>query len=140
MHRIFLILLIALLPMRGWIGDATAAQMASQAVVKGTFVLAEEAGSATKTEANHAHMAGTSDHFHAEITIDCASHMANGSSPASDKEHCNTCGVCQVCNSVTLAMPSPVAATATIALWVPPYRSTRFTSADRALSLKPPTS
>lgn len=140
MHRVFLILLIALLPLRGWIGDTTAAQMASLAVAKVTFVLAEETGNATKIVAIHDHMAGTSDHFHAEIAMDCASHAASDGSPTSSKENCNTCGLCQVCNSVALAMPTPIAATATIALLVPPYSGTRFASADRALSLKPPTS
>ena len=143
--RIFLLaLMIVLLPLRGWMGDAMATGMAASNLPLEV---------ATKTVATHAHETGVESsekHAHHETDEqnstqaqqDCAGHMsiqADQSTHTNDG-HCGSCQVCQVCHSVSLS-PAAVMPAATFNAFALPHTATaQFTSAQLALRQKPPIS
>ena len=134
MRRFFFVLLIALLLLRGWMGEAMATGMAASWL--------QPAQSATKTIATHAHDHLAQAHFEHETASaralhgDCADHPADKASGA----HCGTHAACQACQTVA---PTPAIAylapvfTATL---LPRAAAARFASADAALGQKPPIS
>ena len=141
MRRIFLIFMIALLPLRSWAGDIMAMDMTVQHLA------------AINIEANSAHDKRAGSSFDAPSTAnpgtDCPGHTAMGTSPQSSAAdpadtpadgHCSTCGVCQICHTVALANTSVGLASTFTAPTLLPLGSTRFTSALAAPSLKPPIS
>lgn len=139
MRHLLLALMIVLLPLRGWMGDAMATEMASGAAV--------HLQTATKKVADHVHQAGAAPHFdhvssQAEAPSaesDCSGHdAANGTSVADT--HCATCTVCQACHTVAL---SPAAAHGVAVLSPPALQhspAAQFASAVAALGQKPPIS
>jgi len=135
MRHLFLALMIVLLPLRGWTGDAMVTQMASAVI-------------ATQTAASHAHQMLDRTSFGdqnqtlvaAPATPDCheqvASHQETDQTASND--HCGTCLACQACHTVAV-LSSPHDAGAS--LTSPSLRTSRavaFTSAAPALSQKPP--
>lgn len=145
MRRIFLIVMIALLPLRGWVGDVMAMEMAAQSV------------NTTNSVATHAHGARAEGQFDSEKVAsthaECPGHAATASGQASTASdalpegdsdsasgHCNTCGVCQICHTVALANALTGSAPGFIPHPLPAIGSTRFASAVTALSQKPPIS
>ncbi len=139
--RVFLIaLMIALLPLRGWVGDAMAAELLATALAQ-TQV-------APEMIANHAHESRAEAGFHSEISMktpslshaDCAGHDTAAQATSDRVPHGKTCTLCQTCNSVALAAPAPMPAAMSLPQALPPAVPPRFASADRALSLKPPIS
>jgi hypothetical protein len=133
MHHIILVIMIALLPLRGWAGDAMATQMASAAV-------------AIEKGASRAHeMAATADFDHQKkVTPDCHEHLADPlaghdtSETAASNDHCGTCQACQACHTVALS-PSPLQVTASFTSpQLRPTNAAAFTSAAAALGQKPP--
>jgi len=140
MHRLFLIFLIALLPLRGWVSDAMATTMGTQQVQK-------QPPAATKTIADHTHEVGSKAHLDTEIVMkqalrkaaDCASH-ASGAAPHAADTHCESCSVCQACHTVAL---SPAAADTSVVFnlnTLPRAFIAQFASAETALGQKPPIS
>lgn len=135
MRRFFLILMIVLLPLRGWVGEAMAVEMLAQQpnAIQNIAATAEDISvsdhSYTKIQTDHAPCPG-----HAE-SAEHAEHAADPSTP-----HCGTCPLCQMCNTVAApaswAMPS--------ALWQghtqPATGHARYASAPAAFALKPPIS
>jgi hypothetical protein len=118
MRVLFLALMIALLPLRGWVGDAMAMDMAAAAL--------EPAGMASDCPGHADRQAGTergTDHAESHAGTDCS--------------HCTAC---QICHSVALTpMALPLAAAALPA--VAPTSSTRQpASAERTPGFKPPIS
>jgi hypothetical protein len=85
MHRWLLLLMIALLPLRSWVGDAMAGDMMVQ------------------------HLAATAQT--AQAAHDCPGHAAASDAqtpPAHETAlpaDCANCASCQVCSSVALALP-----------------------------------
>lgn len=121
MRYLVFAILIALLPLRSWAGDAMAIQMAAQTIPS----------TAMSSAADHA---------------DCIEHaaMADGGAtqdkvPAADG-HCNTCAACQACSAVALVFPETAVALAALHHSVPQWTAARFTSAECALGQKPPIS
>ena len=144
MRHWLLIFMIVLLPMRAWAGVGMAMQTMEHQQI------------APETVANYSINTGTSGAFHAQNSAkaplqtqpDCHGHTA------ADVDHTNAtvksagnlvdcasiCGVCQVCHSVALASEWPVYInSAPSSISVGPALQI-FTSAERALSLKPPIS
>ena len=139
MRHLLLALMIVLLPLRGWVGDAMAAQMAAATVVH-QLVTVQSGGGHRGGEgvSKHVHLASeAAEHTKA---ADCAGHTASGDTSSGDTSHCESCVVCQACFSVGLALPSDAAKVTFISLQVPRSVAPRFTSAERALGLKPPIS
>ena len=160
MRHWILIFLIALTPLRGWTAGDMATQMAAQQLAHDPThsmvqPLTQQASELTFfaiiSIAYNVYLAGTSGDFHTQsgdttLADDgCSGHVSHAAPDDGVSDHAvvhcaSACGACQVCHSVAFT-PEP--------LWVPqplPGLSTvistalSFTSADRALGLKPPIS
>lgn len=131
MRRWFILVLVALLPLRGWVGDAMAGQMLAQHLA------------ATKTVASTPVSMGGGEHS------DCMGHAASPAAPAADEAvvadapagaDCPTCAQCQACSSFALALPPAIALPPLAQAVVPGEAAARFASADPLPGLKPPIS
>ena len=157
MRHWFLIFLIALLPLRGWAAGGMATQMAVQ---HGAVMLMEQPLIATENIANYQASTGTSGTFYhknaaddaLQAPPDCPGHASHGAAlnpvageqatplePTPPLADCGSaCGVCQICHSVALTVSLPQTLVGGSSPAVSSAYLPRFTSADRALSLKPP--
>ena len=134
MRYLVVLLMIVLLPLRGWAADGMATQMASSQI-------AIESGAA---RAHEIRVTPIFDH-QKQVKPDCHEALAGQSAmqemppPAMDADHCGTCQACQACHTVAL-LPTPLEVTASLSS--PQMRPTRiaFTSAAPALGQKPPIS
>lgn len=130
MRRWFLILLIALLPIRGWVGDAMAGQMIGQHLAAPNIAevaVAEQAASLPEHEGCAGHAAGAT--------------QAPAEAPATDiSADCGTCTSCQVCHSVVIAPPSIDSGISPVRHRVAALPGMRFASAEPARGFKPPIS
>jgi hypothetical protein len=126
MRHLLFALLIALLPLRGWVGDAMATQMAAGQL--------EHQQMQTVDSAHAGHHAENAIHLQ-----DCAEQADDGSTHASGG-HCETCAACQACHTVALSLAGsglmPVLSTHDL----PRPAAELFASADAALRKKPPIS
>ncbi len=139
MRFLLLALMIALLPLRGWVGDAMAMQMVNPAL--------QAPGIATVSIAPRADMAGHEaeiDVHHAAMThADCPGHASRADVPM-DSLHqtegadCATCALCQICHTVALTPVSLHIAAALLPAAQPQTSSHLFASAERAPGFKPP--
>jgi hypothetical protein len=134
MRRWFILIMIALLPIRGWVGDVMAADMVTQRIA----ALAQ-APEMTRQAANAA----------ADPHADCHGKAAAHSlAPAADAPHtatntandCGSCTSCQVCHSVGMAPVAGAAPFVPAPHATPPLRGTHFASAEPARGFKPPIS
>jgi hypothetical protein len=139
MRHLFLVLMIALLPLRGWVGDVMATEMASPR--------AAQLQLATEMIAADAHVESNGGHFdHAAMAAgpaqaqpDCAGHGAGDASATADA-HCDSCTLCQACHNIALSPAAP-AALPVLARPAPAHSPlATFASADSALGQKPPIS
>ena len=134
MRHLVLALVILLLPLRGWMGDAMATSMAAGQLTVLQAAQKKAATAATENMASHAHEVGAMVH-------DCGMQSMDAADSADDSGmDCASCASCQACHTVAL---SPVAEKS-IATFNPasqPDAATLpFASADAALSQKPPIS
>jgi hypothetical protein len=129
--RAFLIaLMIAILPLRGWMGDAMAIGMAGEQHDTAGAPMAHAMAAA------HEDCAGMSAASMAPAVAD-GSEAANHSSASGD---CDSCSVCQVCNTVALAV-DPLSAVAPASPHASPAGVlTRFASFYPQRGHKPPIS
>lgn len=137
MRHLVLALMIVLLPLRGWAGDAMATQMASSAIAMQTGTAGTHAMPATSAPE---HQNSSSEHVQA--SPDCHEYLAAnaGNNNPVDNDHCGTCQACQACHTVALS-PSPLEVAASFASpQLRPSRAAVFTSAATALGQKPPIS
>lgn len=137
MRTVFLALLIALLPLRGWVGDVMAMELVSRTVAA-VQPHAHSGQVATNdcphTQSGHDH-AGPAHAMAAEampLDTDDGEAHAGGD--------CASCTVCQICHSVALTavlppFPNPLLPSAT-----PQSRQPQYASAERAPGFKPPIS
>ena len=137
--------MILLLPLRGLMGDAMATQMLAPALLaQSAFV----AGSGA-----HHHAVDLQAHSHpdtansategatASAAHDCLDHASAGQSSKPDVSNCESCPTCQACNIVAFFMSaSKTSFVLPVPLEKQQFAVSRFTSADRALSVKPPIS
>lgn len=139
MRHLILALMIVLLPLRGWVGDVMATEMASPRAV--------QLQNATKMVATHAHGAGANGHFDhtsakpaaAQPVPDCVCHGAGESSSLADA-HCESCTVCQACHTVALSPLVPFTPSVIEPPALPRSPAAHFASATAALGQKPPIS
>ena len=137
MRFLLVALMIALLPVRGWVGNAMAVDMVLQQVLMAqssasgeTLVPARSAASTTAVA----------------MPEDCpmSAQTNHGKSVEGDKAgetasscNCSSCELCAALASFTL----PTLATAAFTPYAEsPSRGTRFSSAERVFNLKPPIS
>ena len=139
MRRLLLILMIALLPLRGWAGDAMATGMAA-----GQVAQMQQRQIATESIATHADVVSVKADFDHETAVldavrtvaDCTGHGADDT----DGSQCDTCSACQACHSVALANSAPKLPSTFQAFALPQSAAYQFASADAALRQKPPIS
>lgn len=138
MRHFFLIFMITLLPVRGWIGDAMATGMVDTQVRQQT---------AAKVGALHAHEAGVQSHLDAEEVVpdtvqavaDCSAHVFGAELHAA-ATHCESCSVCHACHTVVLsATATDVTAVFNLSM-LPCEAVTQFSSAETVLGEKTPIS
>ena len=149
MRHLVLAFMILLLPLRGWMGDAMATDMA--------ITMAAGVVSTTKTIAASSDKTSPSDHFEHQTSIqtapatglqahsDCPGHASGETSPSLDAhdaqdDHCKPCQSCQACHTVALASSLPDIRGAFAAPLMPRAVAVEFTSALAALGQKPPIS
>lgn len=137
MRFLLLALMIALVPVRGWVSSAMAVDMAMQQVL----TTQRSAGDTTL-------MSGTDTASTRASTMpeDCPMNaQSKKGTSVEDKQpgetasscNCNTCELCLALADFTL----PIMATAVFTPYAePPSRGTRFSSAERVFNLKPPIS
>lgn len=139
MRHLVLAFMIALLPIRGWVGDVMATEMAAPK--------AEQLENATELLASQAHGTGGYGHFdHASVTSqaeqpasDCTGHGTGESLPLADTQ-CESCTVCQACHTVALSPLIPAIHAAMAVPALPRSPAAHFASAVTALGQKPPIS
>ena len=135
MRHLVLALMIVLLPLRGWAGDAMVTQMASAVIAKQTTAsLAHETLDRTSFDDLNLTLvaAPAKPDCHEEV----ASHQETDQNESND--HCGTCLACQACHTVAL-LSSPLDAGASFTIpSLRPSRAVAFTSAAPALGQKPP--
>ena len=98
MRLLLLAIIIVLLPLRGWVGDAMAMQMAAQ----GLSQKVANAGAA----AAHTDEVAAPVHWHSDapqtdatpVAGDCAGHAGSGNPSSPELSHCQSCVACQVCS------------------------------------------
>ena len=119
MRYLVLALMIFLLPLRGWTGDAMATHMAATAV-------------SSETGATHTHEKSAS--------TDCAGHQGSGQADLSVSKSVSgeTCQACQACHTVALSSNIAADSVLFVAPSPPLVTAAQFTSADTALGQKPP--
>lgn len=120
MHRWFLLVLIALLPLRGWVADGMAVQMLGQRTA-----------------------AAAAEQHHAPAS-DCAQHAgmqtAHGEQQEATHDDCPTCASCQACSAAVMLLASTSAAPLMFGAQPPQPHTSHFASAERAPAFKPPIS
>jgi hypothetical protein len=133
MRFLLLALMIALLPVRGWMGNAMAVDMASQILAK-----AQKTGSAVPASA-----VADAD---ASMPADCPMHAQSADKAAADTDaqasgvHCNACDTCELCLALATSTWPDLLPTAFTPHAAPLATGYRFSSADSFSSLKPPIS
>ena len=142
MRTLLLALMIALLPLRGWVGDAMAMEMMASALhgSENAIDLIAPRADKTRTEARFEAQPVAMDH------ADCPGHMAMAASndqPADDTHQahaadCATCAACQICHTVALTTVAWHIGTYALPAVQPQTASPHFASAERALGFKPP--
>jgi hypothetical protein len=128
MRHLLLALLVALLPLRGWVGDAMATGMLAQQLV----AIQNVAHDSDSTLAN-----GMLEHKKQPKMADCPGHPAVADDSDSTQHNCASCNLC---HSVAF---TPVFATllpAALAAALPHAANRSFTSAESAAGFKPPIS
>ena len=142
MRTLLLALMIALLPIRGWLGDAMAVEMVRHSLPAASLVA--EASPAKAAADAHCHEAMEA----ADSGMDTMAHHAGAhddgnnsdNNRGTDHQGCSTCTVCQVCHTVALG-GMPLIDTVHSAPQAPPAaHAARFASAEPAPGLKPPIS
>jgi hypothetical protein len=132
MRHLVFALLIALLPLRGWVGDAMA------------LALPIAHGNGAAVLMDHHTAAGDAPHHAA-----AAHHTADGRTPpvpacgshtATDTDGHGTCSACDVCNGPALVWTPAVAATPTWPHSRVALASARFASCEPKQGIKPPIS
>lgn len=127
MRRWLLILVIVLLPVRGWLGEAMAGQM--HHAPTGAHLHA----SATVQEAPSGADHGCDQHAHASGAQDAqAQPQADAGTP--------TCASCQVCSAVALSPAGPADMASSFSQPQPQTVELAYASADAGLFFKPPRS
>ena len=149
MRHLLLAIMIVLLPLRGWMGDAMATDMAIN--------MASGFGSTTKTIAAGAHETSASGQFGQKLSLqaapatsaqahpDCGGHASSEAAPSAEvhdaqDEHCKPCQSCQACHTVALSSSLQSVKRGFAAPLTLPTGAAQFTSAYTALGQKPPIS
>ena len=140
MRRLVFILMIALLPLRGWMGEAMATEMATMHLIAAQSInTPATAEFVTKNSTN-----GMSSHLEASadaalpstaMPADCEMHAKSASDSTPSKLQCSHC---QACHAVGLACTVQIISASNSHNPAPAAHVSLFASAPLALSQKPP--
>lgn len=139
MRHLFLILMIALLPLRGWASDAMATAMVTAQVQHQQTAASTSAARAIEAEVQAHQYGETVVADAAQMAADCSGH-ALGQDEHAEDAHCDTCSACQACHTVALSPPTVEVTTAFNPRTLPRAVVAQFASAEAALGQKPPIS
>lgn len=131
MRRWLLLLMVLLLPLRGWVGDALAGEMLQQHV-------AAEArqGQGERAPARAAHGHDCDEHGASQPAQ--AQPQVDPQAQPTQLGDCATCASCQVCSAVALWPPAAPAVLALLTQPQPHRGEPACTSAEPAHAFKPP--
>jgi hypothetical protein len=129
MRHILLALLIALLPLRGWVGDAMAMSLVTHPAAHAVHTLAPSEAVADHCAEHTGHTA------HADHTADAAS-----SPHASDVHPTHQHKACDVCNGPAMALSGVEAVAPPLPHGVQATAAERFASTVLPQGIKPPIS
>ena len=143
MRFFVLALMMVLLPLRGWTGDAMATDMA---VSMAAQQMHQTAAAPEKTDAHQGHQGHDSHEDHSDHaaheaptqvmanTVDCLSHADCSKAHAADHSAgtCESCSACQACHNVALLVTSDELKPRLNSLWTPTAVADPFASADAA--------
>ena len=141
MRVLLFILMLTLLPLRGWMGDAMATSMAVaelQAVAGSKIAIHSVAGKATDLRAVTGFDAEIPSHSAVAAGSDCTGHTA--AADADDADHCTPCSACGACHSASMSSTAPALAAAVHGATPMAWLDDAFLSADAAAHQKPPIS
>lgn len=139
MRVVFFALMIALLPLRGWMGDAMATEMALAQLQHTAEIMASHA-QGTSAGADFYHEAGAPEAVQeGPVAHDCAEPASDDAFHAGNT-YCGSCAACQACHTLAL-LPMATDLNALVSeRTLPRAASTPFASAEAALDQKPPIS
>ncbi|MET3460074.1 hypothetical protein [Variovorax atrisoli] len=144
MRTLLLAIIIVLLPVRGWLGDAMAVEMVRHSLPAAmeAATVASAAAEAHCHEAMDADAGGGDMAMAMDMSAHGSSHDDGGSGTTSHGDHqgCGTCVACQVCHTVALGGMPLVAIVHGAPQASPPGHAARFVSAEPVQGLKPPIS
>jgi hypothetical protein len=132
-----LVLMMALLPLRGWVGDAMAGQMLAQKL----SVVQPVSQDVTDAPIQHADCPGHTGNGEvgAQAPADQPSASAASGNDANSGD-CGTCTACQVCHSAAfVSVPEATLFASTFSI-APALGNVAFTSTDPLAGFKPPRS
>jgi len=124
---LLLALMIALLPLRGWVGDVMAMAQLAQA-------LTSAPATAVHDECHEAQA-----HHGLDAAYEDLSRSAGHASEHTQAD-CSGCTVCQICHSVVLASNPVPSLTAELPSALPPSHLRQYASAEAIPGFKPPIS
>jgi len=134
MRLFVLALMMVLLPLRGWTGDAMATDMAV------TIAAQQMHQSALASFGAQAHDEHQGHEGHSDDTA--AHHADHGAGHSDDHSagQCESCPACQACHTVALLVTPDDLKPILNTRWTPTLVAHPFASADAALDQKPPIS
>jgi hypothetical protein len=121
MRRFIFILMLALLPLRGWMGEAMATEMAA------ITLIASKASNTPAIAELHSKIIKSDCEMHAGMTKD-----------NSESESKQSCTHCQACHATGLVTTVEIISYSSIHFSQPQAFSSHFASANIALGQKPP--
>ena len=168
MRALILILMIALLPLRGWAGEVMATEMASTELSHVRTQAEYSAEVTTELGAGHARIDWLKASFddkkepflaqNQPLSVktsgptamhDCDGHPQTGATLPADADtdatahaesHCSTCPACQACHTVALSASAVSLGAILLPRALPHPAADHFASATAALGQKPPIS
>ena len=146
MRRLIFVLMIALLPLRGWMGEAMATEMATMHLIAVQAInTPATAKFGTKNDVlSHLEAVADTAMPSTAMSADCEMHAMSKTTSAVDASAFDTppskelCSHCQACHAVGLADTVQTISASTTHNPAPSAHVNRFASAALALSQKPP--
>ena len=143
MRILLFILMLTLLPLRGWTGDAMATSMAVaelQAAASPVAAIHSIADMANKSAAETGFDAKDLSSHAVSVVSDCTGHTVSDNMASHDDGHCTPCAACGACHAASMSTETlrglPAVHGSVPAAW----SKDTFFSADAAPSQKPPIS
>lgn len=139
MRRLLLALMIVLLPLRGWVGDAMAMEVTQPGLIDSISIASMHHSTLVSNHFGQKTAAdlvrGVGSHCEDLAAVDATAAGADGAAPAH-----GTCGACSVCHAVALQLWTVVPAGIPSVSPPPAMMAESFASAETRPARKPPIS